>query len=127
MDTRRGLIVSSLASLAASFIPSEGAGRWLKKIILIVLAIYTVCIIVFYTLCFILKNRVRRKSASRRSPIVRAVNHDQKAFESGLSLSPKSDVDEWVNVERDGAKCGVRGTVANSDYSGFIGLFHPFA
>ncbi|KAI9885408.1 MAG: hypothetical protein M1823_002792 [Watsoniomyces obsoletus] len=69
---------------------------------------------------------VKQSTQDRRKLLFRRVKAEQKAYGLRKSRTNSRDDDEWEQVEKSTSSITKNGVVADEDWEGVIGFFHPF-
>jgi len=69
---------------------------------------------------------LKRKTAARRQSTLKRVRIEEEAVRSFYRRSQKSEDDDWEKIESYGAATSTNGSLADSDWEGIVGFFHPF-
>lgn len=67
-----------------------------------------------------------KKSSALRKALLAKVKLDEEHETSKTRRSPKSDDEDWENVESDVSGTVPNGQKADDNWEGIIGFFHPF-
>ena len=69
---------------------------------------------------------LRQRTSARRKIIFSEVRAEEKDYRAKKRLSPKSDDEDWEKVESYTAGSAKNGDIAEDDWEGVVGFFHPF-
>ena len=73
-----------------------------------------------------LGSHLKRKTTTRRRSILKRVNIEEEAVKSFYRRSQKSDDDDWEKIDDISIASARNGDIADDDWEGIIGFFHPF-
>ena len=69
---------------------------------------------------------LRQRTSARRKILFSDVGAEEKDYRVKKRLSPKSDDEDWEKVESYVSGSAKNGDVAEDEWEGVVGFFHPF-
>lgn len=101
-------------------------GYWSFTIIIIALSLVPLVGKWLFSVTGIATGRyLQRKTSARRKAIFLQARREEKNYELEPDSSPQLD-DDWEKIEIYATGSAVNGGLANNDWEGIVGFFHPF-